>query len=182
MPLLQQGENVFLSIQPFNVALRWNIAADFDLAAAYQTHDNERGLVYFGDLGKRDEFPYIRLTQDQGVGDKQGHYQETISVFEFSAMKYIWFFCWDYHRAQSGEAARFAEGKLSLHFGNGQWQSEVLLPDSPQGNVCCVAVLDNSRVGMPRLVNVSVMGMLSGLGRLSQLLGLVDTECLKQAA
>ncbi|OUD11734.1 hypothetical protein TPSD3_16935 [Thioflexithrix psekupsensis] len=182
MQLFQQGEDVPLPNQPLNIALRWSGAADFDLAAAYQTHEDQRGLVYFGDLGKRDEFPYIRLTQDQGVGDKQGHYQEIIHISQFSTMKYIWFFCWDYHRAQNGEAARFTEGELSLHISNPQWQLDLFLPESPNSNVCCIALLDNTRMDEPRLLNLSVMGMLSGLKSLSQLLSLVDTEWVMQAA
>ena len=83
MDLQQKGESASLGgIKQFMVSLKWTTAADFDLAAAYKRKDGTTGLVYFGELGDLNSFPFMQLSGDEGVGDQGGDNEETMRVMK----------------------------------------------------------------------------------------------------
>jgi hypothetical protein len=55
----QKGQEDFVDIKQLKVSMQWTTATDFDLAAAYESKDGQRGLIYFGQLGCLDVFPHI---------------------------------------------------------------------------------------------------------------------------
>ncbi len=175
MELKQKGEDTSIDVgQPLTVTMGWTTAADFDLAAAYETREGEQGLVYYGDMGKLYEFPYLRLSEDEGVGDAKGTKEETLSITRLDGMNYVWLFCWDYGMVQRGQRARFNTSDVILTivdvFGN---NVSVQIDTGDKGNVCCIATIDNSRPDGARFINYSQVGTLKGLKTLEQLIGVV---------
>jgi tellurite resistance protein TerA len=176
MNLKQKGQDTLISLKDLTVNMNWNTAADFDLAVIYKTKENEKGIVYFGDLGHLEEFPHIQLDKDAGVGDATGSKQETLKIKHLNDMKYVWLFCWDYGMVKIGKTARFTGSDVSLSLidreGN---QNIVELDDAVEdGNVCCIATIDNTSPTGAMLINVSRSATLNKLETLNQLFDVVE--------
>ncbi|HAI68026.1 MAG TPA: hypothetical protein DCM38_01150 [Gammaproteobacteria bacterium] len=176
MELKQKGEETSIDVsKPLIVSMKWTTAADFDLAAIYETKQGKQGLVYFGDKGQLNKFPYMALSGDEGVGDKGGENEETMRINRLDDMNYVWIFCWDYGMVQTGQAARFKDSdvKLSLADDSGH-RTDVNINTGESGNVCCIATIDKSEAGETKLINYSQAGTLKGLKTLEQLIGVVQ--------
>ncbi len=175
MELKQKGQEAQLGgIKQFMVSLKWTSAADFDLAAVYESKDGRVGLVYFGELGNLNDFPYMQLSGDEGVGDTGGDNQEDMRVMKIDDMNHIWILCWDYGAVQEGKPARFAASDVSVSLmddtGTGH---DVTLDTGDTGNVCVVAQVDNTNPMGATFVNTSKAGTLKGLKELDQLLQII---------
>ncbi|MCP4699114.1 MAG: hypothetical protein GY862_20015 [Gammaproteobacteria bacterium] len=175
MELAQKGAEAFIPLKQLMVTMKWTTAADFDLAAAYEGKDGKKGMVYFGDLGDMNSFPYMQLSGDEGVGDSGGDNEETMRITRLDDMKYVWLFCWDYGMVQSGQSARFADSDVTLAIVDDTGKSvSVSLDTGDTGNVCCLATIDNSSPMGGKLVNTSKAGTLKGLKSLDQLMAVVE--------
>jgi uncharacterized protein involved in tellurium resistance len=175
MELKQKGQEAQLGgMKQFMVTLKWTTATDFDLAAAYETKDGRNGMVYFGEMGNLNEFPFMQLSGDEGVGDTGGDNQEEMRVMKIDDMKNIWILCWDYGAVQEGKPARFAGSDVAVTVmddsGNGH---AVTLDTGDTGNVCVVATVDNSSAMGAKFVNTSKAGTLKGLKTLDQLMQII---------
>jgi tellurite resistance protein TerA len=152
--------------------MNWTTAADFDLAAAYETTDGKQGIVYYGELGKLQDFPFMELSGDDGVNGipTKGSKEEILQINRLDTMNYVWLFCWDYNMVQRGQAARFKQSDVVLTivdvFGN---SVSVNIDTGEEGNVCCIATIDNSHPEGARFINYSQVGTLKGLKTLEQL-------------
>lgn len=177
MELTQKGHAAWIDqFQKLTVSMKWTTAADFDLAAIYETKDGKQGIVYFGDLGNLNAFPYMSLNKDEGVGDKGGNNEETMQICRLEDMKYIWICCWDYNMVQHGKSARFKDSDVNLTLTNETGKSMSVMVDTGDlGNVCCLATLDNTG-DTPKLVNTSRAGTLKGLKTLEQLINVVQQD------
>jgi len=174
MELKQKGSEAFIPIKQLMVSMKWTTAADFDLAAAYEAKDGKQGLIYFGDLGDMNGFPYMQLSKDEGVGDKGGDNEETMRVTRLDDMKYVWLLCWDYGMVQSGQSARFKDSDVVLSIIDDTGKNiSVKIDTGDTGNVCCIATLDNSSPMGAKVINSSQAGTLKGLKSLDQLISLV---------
>lgn len=172
MQLQKKGEIAQIGgIQQFMVTLKWTSAVDFDLAAVYTPKTGADGIVYFGALGDLNQFPYMQLSGDEGVGDVGGEKQEDLRVMDISQMKKIYILCWDYPSVESGQIARFAESDIQVTILDDQGkQFSCALDSNSKGNVCCVAEIDNSSAIGAKFINRSSVGTLNGLHDLSQLI------------
>jgi len=171
MELAQKGQEAYIAIKQLMVSMKWTTAADFDLAAAYEGKDGKRGLVYFGDLGDMNAFPYMKLSKDEGVGDKSGDNEETMRITRLDEMKYIWVFCWDYGMVQNGKGARFKDSDVTLTITDDTGKSvSISLDTGEMGNVCCIGTIDNSSPMGAKLINTSKIGTLKGLKSSDQLM------------
>ena len=174
MELKQKGAAANVgSFKQLLVSMKWTTAADFDLAAVYEAKDGRKGLVYFGDLGDLNSFPYMQLSGDEGVGDSGGDNEETMRITQLDEMAKVWLFCWDYGQVQSGAPARFADSdvKLSVMDDSGNTHN-VTLETGAMGNVACIATIENGAIGA-KLINTSSAGTLKGLNNLQQLLDII---------
>lgn len=175
MRLKQKGEETSISLKNLTVKMTWTAAADFDLAALYKTKNDVAGLIYFGDLGDLKNFPFMALNKDEGVGDSAGNKEEVLTIAKLDEMKFVWLLCWDYNRVKIGEMARFADSDVVLSFTDQSGQSNLVNIDTQEsGNVCCLAVIDNSSSIGAMLINASRPATLQGLKTLEQLLALVE--------
>ncbi len=177
MDLKQKGASAALGgIKQFMVSLKWTTAADFDLAAAYQRKDGTTGMVYFGELGDLNSFPFMQLSGDEGVGDQGGDNEETMRVMKIDDMKFIWILCWDYGAVQEGKPARFAGSDVLVSLTDDAGISHsVTLDTGTVGNVCLVATIDNSSVMGANFINASKAGTLKGLANLDQLMSIINS-------
>jgi tellurite resistance protein TerA len=173
MELKQKGSEAFIPLKQLMVTMKWTTAADFDLAAAYEGKDGRQGMVYFGDLGDMNGFPFMQLSGDEGVGDKGGDNEETMRITRLDDTKFVWLFCWDYGMVQSGQSARFADSDVNLTIVDDAGKSvSVRLDTGDTGNVCCLATIDNSSPMGAKLINTSRAGTLKGLKTMDQLLNI----------
>ncbi len=171
MELKQKGAEGYIAIKQLMVTMKWTTAADFDLAAVYEAKDGRNGIIYFGDLGDMNNFPYMQLSGDEGVGDKGGDNEESMRITRLDDIKYVWIFCWDYGMVQNGSAARFKDSDIILSIIDNTGKSIAVSIDTGEmGNVCCIATIDNSSPLGAKLINSSKVGTLKGLQRLEQLL------------
>jgi tellurite resistance protein TerA len=176
MNLKQKGQDTIISLKDLTVTMNWSTAADFDLAVIYKTKIDEQGIVYFGDLGSLDAFPYIQLDKDAGVGDTTGSKQETLKIKHLNDMKYVWLFCWDYGMVKMGQTARFTGSDVNLNLVDRQGNQNIVeLDDAVEdGNVCCIATIDNTSPTGAMLINVSRSATLHKLETLNQLFAIVE--------
>lgn len=174
MELKQKGAEGYIPLKQLMVSMKWTTAADFDLAAVYQGKDDKLGIVYFGDLGDLNQFPYMQLSGDEGVGDTGGDNEENMRITRLDEIAYLWIFCWDYGMVQSGSAARFKDSDIRLSIIDNSGKSITVTVDTGEmGNVCCIATIDNTSPLGAKLINASQVGTLKGLKRLEQLLEIV---------
>ncbi len=174
MELAQKGSEAYIPLKQLLVKMKWTTAADFDLAALYKTKDGKEGIVYFGDLGNMNAFPYMMLSGDEGVNDTGGDNEEEMRITQLDEMEKVWIFCWDYGQVQKGAAARFADSDIKLSVMDDQGNSFDVKPDTgTTGNVICIAMIDNTSPIGAKLVNESKVGTLKGLQRSEQLFDIV---------
>lgn len=174
MELKQKGQEAYIAVKQLLISMKWTTAADFDLAAAYETKTGVLGLVYFGNLGDMNAFPFINLSKDQGVSDSGGHNEETMRIMKLDDMQYVWVFCWDYTRIQAGQAARFKESDVVLTITDDSGKTVTVKIDTgDMGNVCCIAMIDNSSPLGAKLINMNKVAILKELHNSDQLLKIV---------
>ncbi len=175
MELAQKGAEAFIPLKQLMVTMKWTTAADFDLAAAYEGKDGKQGMVYFGEKGDMNGFPFMQLSGDEGVGDAGGNNEETMRITRLDDMNKVWIFCWDYGQIQSGATARFADSDVGLSIVDDAGKTVSVNMDSGDtGNVVCIATIDNSSPMGAKLINSSQIGTLKGLKSLDQLLAIVN--------
>ncbi|MFP4349931.1 MAG: hypothetical protein ACOCWY_06465 [Thermodesulfobacteriota bacterium] len=176
MELKQKGSEA--NVAGFNqlmVSMKWTTAADFDLAAAYEDKNGKQGLIYFGELGDLNAFPFMQLSGDEGVGDTGGDNEETMRITKLDDMKYVWLLCWDYGKIQDGAPARFKDSDVNLTVLDDKGTSHnVTLDTGDMGNVALLAVIDNSSPVGAKLINASKAGTLKGLKNLQQLMDIIQ--------
>lgn len=176
MELKKKGQEAQLGgIKQCMMILKWSAEADFDLAAAYKSKDGREGLVYFGEKGSLNDFPFMEAGEDEGVGDTGGDKQEELRITKFDDMDYIWFLCWDYGAIERGAPARFKDSDISVTLMDDKGTShQVSLDTGDIGNVCVVTTIDNTSSMGAKLVNASKAGTLKGLNNLSQLMDIIN--------
>jgi tellurite resistance protein TerA len=179
MELAEKGASAQLGgIKQFMVSLKWTTAADFDLAVYYAAKDGSNGLIYFGGhkntngrgdssapaLGNLNEFPFMQLSGDEGVGDTGGDNEETMRVMSLEEMDSVWVVAWDYGAVESGGPARFSDSDVKVALMDDAGTShECLLDAGAIGNTAVVAKIDCSSPMGASFVNASEATTLKGL-------------------
>jgi uncharacterized protein involved in tellurium resistance len=179
MELVQKGQEVVVeSLKAILAKMKWTTAADFDLAAAYETKSGEKGMVYFGtpSKGNLNGFPFMKLDQDSGIGDTGGDNEENLRITKLDDMKAVHLICWDYGAVQKGAPARFKGSDLSITLTNDKGETNTVNCDAGDaGNTVILATIDNSSPIGARLINVSKAGTLKGLSNSDQLFNIVES-------
>jgi tellurite resistance protein TerA len=175
MELKQKGSEANVGgFKQLMVAMRWSTAADFDLAAAYETKEGKQGLVYFGEKGDLNAFPFMQLSGDEGVGDTGGKNEEIMRITKLDDMNYVWILCWDYGKVKDGSGARFKDSDVTLSVLDDTGTShDVTLDTGDMGNVAVIATIDNASPIGAKLINVSKAGTLKGLKKLQDLVDII---------
>ena len=163
---------------PLKISMAWTTAADFDLAAVYETQGGDLGFIYFNEFGDINNYPYIELLHDDGVNDTGGNNEETIIIQKLNSVKYVWIFCWDYNMVEKGQRARFATSDINFSLfyleKDDMKEYSIDLDVNSEGNVCCIAVIDNSLPSVdPQLSKCNWTDTLKGLKTVGQLMRIV---------
>jgi tellurite resistance protein TerA len=176
MEIKQKGGSAELGgISQCMVTLAWTTATDFDLAALYETKDGKKGMVYFGEMGNLNEFPFMQLSGDEGVGDSGGDNKEEMRLTKFDDMVKVHIVAWDYTAVSDGTPARFSGSDVKVTLMDDKGTShDVPLASGDVGNVCIVATIDNSSPMGAKLVNESSVGTLKGLNSSDQLFAILN--------
>lgn len=145
------------------VNLNWTTAIDFDLFAVYESKQGKLGIVYYGDMGDLNGFPFMQLSGDEGVGDTGGDNQESLIISSLSEMKYIWVCAWDYNAVMQSKRGRFDDCDLNMTVIDDKGEYKLPLVDSRQGNMALVLTIDNTSPVLSKLINSSEVTTLSGL-------------------
>ena len=177
MELVQKGSEANVGgLKQLMVTLKWTTAADFDLAAAYETKEGKQGLLYFGDKGDLNAFPFMELSGDEGIGDTGGDNEETMRITKLDDMKYVWIVCWDYGQVQNGAPARFKDSDVTINIMDDQGTShDVVLDTGEVGNIAVIATIDNSSPIGAKLINTSKAGTLKGLKTIEDVMGVINS-------
>ena len=177
MELKQKGSEANVGgFKQLMVSMKWTTAADFDLAAAYEDKEGKQGLVYFGELGDLNAFPFMQLSGDEGVGDTGGENEETMRITKLDGMKYVWLLCWDYGKVKDGKPARFKDSDVSLSVVDDKGNAHnVDLDTGDMGNVAVLATIDNSGPIGIKLINTSKAGTLKGLQKIQDLMDIIQS-------
>ena len=175
MELKQKGSEANVGVfKQLMVSMKWTTAADFDLSAAYEDKNGKYGLVYFGELGDLNDFPYMQLSGDEGVDDTGGDNEETMRITKMDDMKQVWILCWDYGKVKTGAPARFKDSDITLTIMDDKGTSHNMgLDTGDLGNVALIATIDNTSPIGPKLINSSKAGTIVGLSNLQQLLDFI---------
>ncbi len=179
MELINKGDSAELgSMTACMLTLTWTAAADFDIAAVYKPKSGDAGMVYFGNRDKvnLNEFPFMQISEDQGVGDTAGKNKEELRIANFADMESVWLVCWDYGAIQSGGPARFegSDVKIALMDNDGASHA-VSLEAGSVGNLSIVAQIDNSSPMGAKLVNCSQAGTLKSFKNLDQIMEIINS-------
>ena len=135
--------------------LTWQGTRDLDLAA-YWRHGEERGLVYYGDVGDRTRAPWIELTADD-----DGRVGENVEELLISRpVGTIWLLCWDAAWVDSAEG-----GPLEADFSLDEHQLSI----EGMGNLAVLGVVrDGVFTARPQIHTITG---LQHIDRLEALLG-----------
>jgi len=176
MKLKKKGEEAQLGgIKQCMMVLKWTTATDFDLAAAYRAKNGHEGLVYFGDKGNLNAFPFMEAGEDKGVGDTGGDNQEELRITKFDEMDFIWLLCWDYGAIEKGAQARFKESDVIVSLLDDKGTNHAVSLDTGDlGNICLVATIDNTSPMGAKLINDSKAGVLKGLNDFSEIMSIIN--------
>lgn len=175
MELKRKGETAGLKgVDGLTVAMKWTTAVDFDLAVFYEDRSGRHGLVYFGELGDLETYPFMALSEDQGSEAAEGAYGETVRISRPEEMASIWFLCWDYEKVQNGSQYDFKKCDIVLEAAeeSGAPCRVAPIPDEP-GNILVLASLTSVSPGGFVLRNDSRVGTLHGLTRIDDLIGIL---------
>ena len=174
--LLQgRGESASLSVSQGQVAaqLVWTESVDLDLHCFYKSREvtskssggflsslfggggeqvtpAQEGHIYFGNLGKLSQPPYIELDQDAGVGDQGGDNEENMRIGDISVIERALIAVNIFNKPN----ARFGsyDGRVILRAG--EQEIEVTLATQEMGAWCVIAEIDN-RGAQPKVTNLS---------------------------
>lgn len=74
-----------------NVKLKWKTGMDLDLHALVRV-GNQTKEVYFRDKGNLNSFPFVKLDQDSGIGNRAGNNEENLTISKIDNIDEVLFF------------------------------------------------------------------------------------------
>ncbi len=158
MELAQKGQEANIAaLEQAIIKMKWSTAADFDIAAIWKKKDGTTGMVYFGDKGKLNEFPFVQAGEDAGVGDTGGDHEETLKVVKLDdELAKLYILAWDYGALQKGEKARFSDSDMVVSMVDQAGENHAVTVEvGDMGNTALVATIDNTSPIGAKLVNNS---------------------------
>lgn len=157
--LAQKGQEAFLPIQQLLVKLKWHAPVDLDLMAFYQTKDGKVGGIYStnyagGSLGDLNNFPFIHLSGDAGVGDSGGENEEVLRVTKLDTMGTVYICALNFSEASANRETAFNryDGYVEIVDDKGG-SFGIPLDAAEQGTVAVIARIDNTSFMGAKLIN-----------------------------
>lgn len=157
--LKQKGDSTEIAkkLNKIQVQMTWTTGVDLDLHAFYRTKTNKTGQVYFANKGKAEQFPFIALDKDAGVGNTSGKNEENLVITSLEQMDLILIatniFRFFGFLSKGDNFARY-DGNVSLKTDAGD-NIEVPLTSNEIGKWCIIAAIDNSNPNLPKVININ---------------------------
>ncbi|MBO1350752.1 MAG: hypothetical protein EBE86_026765 [Hormoscilla sp. GUM202] len=157
--LQTKGEEAYIPIKQLMVTLSWTADVDLDLMAFYQTKDGRTGGVVSdnypgGDMGSLNNFPFIQLSGDAGVGAVGGENEEVLRITRLDDMAFVYICTINYTDAIEKKESSFSayDGVVRV-VGNQGESVEVPLNSPEKGAVAVMAKIDNTSPIGAKLIN-----------------------------
>ena len=157
--LKKKGEEAYVSVKQLMVTLKWTADVDLDLMAFYTAKDGRTGGVFSdnypgGSMGSLNEFPFIQLSGDAGVGAQGGDNEEVLRITKLDDISELYICTLNYTDASSGKNTSFStyDGGVVVIDDKGE-SIAVPLDSTEQGQVAVIAKIDNSSPMGAKLIN-----------------------------
>ncbi len=164
MELKQKGANATIgNFKQLKVSLIWSSAVDLDLMAFYKTKDGQVGGVYSdnyagGSLGDLNQFPFIQLSGDEGVGAVGGDNQEELRIAKLDDFEELYIVAVNFTDASSGSQRVFADYDARVEVMTDSGESHTVALDSGEsGSVAVLCKFASSFMGASLVNNSEVM-------------------------
>ena len=157
--LKTKGEEAYITVKQLMVKLRWTADVDLDLMAFYETKDGRTGGVVSdnypgGTMGSMNEFPFIQLSGDAGVGAVGGDNEEVLRSTRLDDMARVYICTINYTDAIEKKDSSFSsyDGGVLVVDEKGE-SVAVPLDSTEKGTVAVVAKIDNTSAIGAKLIN-----------------------------
>jgi|SaaInl8_200m_RNA_FD_contig_123_8634_length_3055_multi_8_in_0_out_2_3 tellurite resistance protein TerA len=164
MELKQKGTNAALgAFKQLKVSLIWTSAVDLDLMAFYKTKDGKTGGVYSdnyagGSFGDLNQFPFIQLSGDEGVGAVGGDNQEDLRIAKLDDFEELNIVAVNFTDASSDTNKVFADYDARVEVTTDRGDSHTVVLDSGQsGSVAVLCKFKNDFMGASLVNNSEVL-------------------------
>lgn len=157
--LKKKGEEAYVSLKQLMVNLKWSASVDLDLMAFYKAKDGTEGGVFSdnysgGTLGSLNEFPFIQLSGDEGVGATGGDNEEVLRVTKLDDMAEVYICTLNYTDAINKKDSSFSDYDCGISVMDDKGESiAVPLDSSEKGQVAVIAQIDNTNAMGAKLIN-----------------------------
>lgn len=157
--LQKKGDEAYVSIKQLMVTLKWTQDVDLDLMAFYKAKDGRTGGVFSdnypgGSMGSLNEFPFIQLSGDAGVGAKGGDNEEVLRITKLDDLAELYICTLNYTDASQKKDASFSNYDGGIIVIDDKGESVAVPLDSKElGNVAVIAKIDNSSPMGAKLIN-----------------------------
>lgn len=157
--LKQKGEEAYIAIKQLVVTLTWTANVDLDLMAFYKTKDGREGGVFSdnypgGTLGSLKEFPFIKLSGDQGVGGTGGDNEEILGISKLDDLAEVYICTLNYTDASGKKKSAFSDydGGITVVYNGGE-SIAIPLNSTEKGHVAIIGKIDNKSPIGAKLIN-----------------------------
>ena len=164
MQLKQKGASAQIgAFKQLKVSLIWTSAVDLDLMAFYKTKTGQTGGVYSnnyagGSLGDLNNFPFMQLSGDEGVGATGGDNREEMRIFNLDQIEELYICALNFTDASQGNNKVFADYDARVEVMTDQGDTHtVSLDSSTTGTVAVLCKIKSGFMGAELINDSSVM-------------------------
>ncbi|MDM8552069.1 stress response protein [Desulfobacterales bacterium HSG2] len=164
MELKQKGANAEIgAFKQLKLSLIWTSAVDLDLMAFYKTKDGRVGGIYSdnyagGSLGDLNQFPFIELSGDAGVGAVGGDNREELRITKLDDFEELYIAALNFTDASSASDKVFADYDARVEVITDKGDTHTVALDSGQsGSVAILCKFASSFMGASLVNNSEVM-------------------------
>ncbi|MBF0225101.1 MAG: stress response protein [Desulfobacterales bacterium] len=151
------------SFKQLKVSLIWTSPVDLDLMAFYKTKDGKTGGIFSdnyagGTLGDLNQFPYMQLSGDEGVGGGTGEKSEELRIIRLDDFEEVYICALNFTDATSGSNKVFADydAKVKVMTDKGE-DHTVTLDSKKSGSVAVICKLKGGFIGTDLINDSEVM-------------------------
>ncbi len=164
MELKQKGSDATLgAFKQLQVSLVWTSGVDLDLMAFYKTKDGRTGGIYSdnytgGSPGDLNQFPFIQLSGDAGMGAAAGDNREELRIAKLDDYEELFIAALNFTDASSGSNRVFADYDARVEVITDKGESHTVALDSSQtGSVAVLCKFKGGFMGTSLVNDSDVM-------------------------
>lgn len=157
--LKTKGEEANISVKQLMVSLKWTKDVDLDLMAFYKAKDGRTGAVFSdnypgGTMGSLNEFPFIQLSGDEGVGAVGGDNEEILRITKLDELAELYICAINYTDATQKKQSSFSDydGGIVVTDDRGETVA-VPLNSTEKGQVAVITKIDNTSPIGAKMIN-----------------------------